>query len=118
MACPQTLVPTSRDVVNAPDAEELRSVIATALATDPIDDDALRRGVWTLVRAERDAGARPANVIVALTALVDAAPLEVAAERYARLRQVILSCVEAYFGHLAAGNIAATSTSEPQASNP
>ena len=90
-------------------------MIATALAVDPIDDDALRRGVWTFVRAERDAGVRPANVIVALTALVDAAPLRVAAERYARLRQVILSCVEAYFGHLAVGDGAATSTRQPQA---
>ena len=81
-------------------SEDLRSVISMALAADPIDEDTLRRSVWTFVRAERDAGARPGKVINVLTALVDAAPLETAPLRHARLRQVILSCVEAYFGHL------------------
>src|SRR5207244_1617799 len=37
------------------DAEELRSVIVTALAATPIDEEALRRGVWTFVGTERDA---------------------------------------------------------------
>jgi hypothetical protein len=90
----------SRTLAGVVDAEDLRSVIATALAAVPIDDDTLRRGVWTFVRAERDAGAQPGDVIVALTSLVEAAPIPAGPARLSRLRQAILWCVEAYFGHL------------------
>jgi hypothetical protein len=82
------------------DAEDLRSVISAALAATPIDEASLRRGVWTLVGMERDAGASPGYIIIALTDLVDMAPLTPASVKEARLRQVILWCVEAYFGHL------------------
>ena len=92
----------ARTLAGIADADDLRSVIATALATVPIDDDTLRRGVSTFVRGERDAGAQPGDVIIALTALVDAAPIPAGVPRRVRLRQAILWCVEAYFGHLGA----------------
>ena len=80
-------------------AQDLRAVIAAALATTPVDGESLRRGVWTYVRSERDMGTSPAAVIVALTELVDstAHPLSV---RQSTTRQVILWSVEAYFGYL------------------
>jgi hypothetical protein len=82
------------------DAEDLRSVISAALAATPIDEKALRRGVWTLVGMERDAGAAPGYIIIALTDLVDMATITPASVKQGCLRQVILWCVEAYFGHL------------------
>jgi hypothetical protein len=82
------------------DSADLRSVIAAALAAKPVDEDALRRGIWTLVGTERDAGASPGQVIMSLTDLVGQAGLAPVAEQQARLRRVILWCVEAYFGHL------------------
>ena len=82
------------------DAQDLRSVIAVALAATPVDDESLRRGVWTYVRAERDLGTSPASVIVALTQLVDASPIHVPFIRQSITRRVILWCVEAYFGYL------------------
>jgi hypothetical protein len=105
-------------VAGVADATDLRSVIASALAAVPIDQDTLRRGVWTFVRAERDAGAQPGEVIVALTALVDAAPIPAGPPRRARLRQAILWCVEAYFGHLGAMDAPSEAPSAPrEASN-
>ena len=100
MVRPDSFARAPRSVADFADAEDLRSMIATALAGDPIDEDALRHAVWTFVRAERDAGAQPGQVIIALTGLVDAARLGPPPVHHARLRQVILSCVEAYFGHL------------------
>jgi hypothetical protein len=82
------------------DAHDLRSVIAAALAATPVDEESLRRGVWTYVRSERDMGASPAAVIVALTALVDGSNVKPVSVRQSTTRQVILWCVEAYFGHL------------------
>ena len=93
-----TLAP--RSATQLADAEDLHAVISAALAATPIDDAALRRGVWTLVGMERDAGASPGYVIIGLTDLVDMAPLAPTSVKQARLRQVILWCVEAYFGHL------------------
>lgn len=90
---------TMRSALELADAADLRSVIAAALAAKPVDEDALRRGIWTLVGTERDAGASPGQVIMALTDLVGEAGLEPVSEQ-ARLRRVILWCVEAYFGHL------------------
>jgi hypothetical protein len=94
--------PTSRELSldEIEDARDLRAVIAAALATDHVDEESLRRGVWTYVRAERDAGTSPAFVIVALTELVDAATIQHASVRQFVTRQVILWCVEAYFGYL------------------
>lgn len=91
---------TMRSALELADAADLRSVIAAALAANPVDEDALRRGVWTLVGTERDAGASPGQVIMALTDLVGEAGLAPFSEQQARLRRVILWCVEAYFGHL------------------
>lgn len=79
---------------------DLRAVIAAALAATPLDEDSLRRGVWTYVRAEHHLGTPPGAVIVALTELVDASPTRAPQVQHAVMRQVILWCVEAYFGHL------------------
>lgn len=82
------------------DAQDLRSVIATALAATSVDQESLRQAVWTYVGAERNVGARPGAVIVALTELVEASPVAPRAVRDDLTRLVILWCVEAYFGHL------------------
>ena len=97
---PRSSSPIPRSAAVFADGEDLRSVISAALAADPIDDDALRRGVWTLVGGERDAGATPAEAITLLTRLVADAKLTPSSLEQARTRQVILWCVEAYFGHL------------------
>ena len=82
------------------DARDLRAVIAAALAMDPVDEESLRRGVWTYVRSERDHGTSPGFVIVSLTELVDASTIDIPSVRQSVTRQVILWCVEAYFGYL------------------
>ena len=89
----------TRTVAQFNDATDFRAVIADALTRAPVDDRALRDGVWTYVRAEREVGVAPGLVILALTQIVEEAKLqpETALER---TRQVILWCVEAYFGHL------------------
>lgn len=90
---PRELTPDEID-----DAQDLRSVIVTALSVTPVDQESLRHAVWTYVRAERDVGARPGTVIGTLTDIVEASSV---APRSARdERRVILWCVEAYFGHL------------------
>jgi len=89
-----------RTDVELADAQDLRSVIAAALATTPVDQESLRRGVWTYVGAERHAGAPAGRVIVTLTELVEEAGLEPASIRQSVMRRVILWCVEAYFGRL------------------
>jgi hypothetical protein len=91
---------TQRTDVELADERDLRSVIAAALATTPVDQESLRRGVWTYVGAERNAGAPAGHVIVTLTELVEEAMLEPASVREPLTRRVILWCVEAYFGHL------------------
>ena len=91
------------------DAQDLRAMIAAALAATPIDDESLRRGVWTYVRSERDMGTSPAAVIVVLTALVDSSPAQPRV-RQSTARQVILWCVEAYFGYLGGEVIGADAT--------
>ena len=82
------------------DAQDLRSVIATALAATPVDDQVLRRGVWTYVCAERDVGTRPGHVIIALTEMVESSTVAPRSMRDDLMRRVILWCVEAYFSHL------------------
>jgi len=82
------------------DAHDLRAVIAAALAASPPDQESLRRGVWTYVRSERDMGTPPAAVIVALTSLVDLSTVGPPAVRQSITRQIILWCVESYFGYL------------------
>ena len=82
------------------DAQDLRSVIAAALAATSVNQESLRQAVWTFVGAERDVGTRPGTVIVTLTEIVEASPVAPRAARDELTRLVILWCVEAYFGHL------------------
>ena len=82
------------------DAQDLRSVIAAALATTPVNQESLRHAVWTYVVAERDVGARPGTVVVSLTEMVEASPVAPRSVRDELTRRVILWCVEAYFGRL------------------
>ena len=89
--------------VELSDVEDLRSAIATALAASPVYEQSLRRGVWTYVGAERDAGTPPGQVIMELTELVDAARIVPTSVALALTRRVILWCVEAYFGQLGGG---------------
>lgn len=92
--------PVKRTVDDLIDAADLRASISEALNATPINDEALRRAVWTFVGTERNAGETPGHVIVALTELMTAAQITSIAERQAATRRVILWCVEAYFGHL------------------
>jgi hypothetical protein len=82
------------------DAQDLRSVIAKALAATRVDEESLRQAVWTYVDGERDVGARPGGVIGTLTTMVEASPVAPRSARDDLTRRVILWCVEAYFGHL------------------
>jgi hypothetical protein len=90
----------ARNFSELADARDLRAVISAALKKYRVDEEVLRRGVWTFVGAERHAGTSPGHVIMALTELVEAANIAPIAAHQARMRQVILWCVEAYFGHL------------------
>lgn len=91
---------TARTVEEIADVVDLRAVIHAALAENPIDDTMLRRGVWTYVGVERNAGTSPGHVIMALNDLIDEAAVSPFSVRQALTRRVILWCVEAYFGHL------------------
>lgn len=93
-------IPFSRTPDELIDAADLRAAISEALNASPIDDEALRRAVWTFVGTERHAGTTPGHVIIALTELMTQAQITSIAERQAATRRVILWCVEAYFGHL------------------
>lgn len=110
---PRELTPDEID-----DAQDLRSVIVTALSLTPVDWESLRHGVWTWVRAERDVGARPGTVIEALTEMVDASPVAPGSARDDVTRQVILWCVEAYFGHLGGKGIGRESAPAHRATLP
>ena len=90
----------NRTLEELADAHDLRAVLTGALTSDHLDAESLRRGVWTYVGAERHAGTSPGHVIMALTNIVEAARITPIAKRQALMRQVILWCVEAYFGHL------------------
>lgn len=89
-----------RSVEDLADAKELRSAIAAALATTPIDDHALRCAVWSFVGAERRADIPSALVITRLTGLIDNANITPISVRHALTRRMILWGVEEYFGHL------------------
>lgn len=92
--------PVARSFAERADARDLRAVISESLKATHIDEQALRRGVWTYVGAERHDGTSPGHVIMALTELVAAADITPMPARQALMRRVILWCVEAYFGHL------------------
>ena len=53
------VIPSPRTVEEIADLDDLRAVIRGALATRPVDDTVLRRGVWTYVGVEREAGTSP-----------------------------------------------------------
>lgn len=90
----------TRTVAQLQSARDLRAVIVAALTASPLDEQALRDGVWTYVRGEREVGVAPGVVILALTEMVEAAKLVPKDIALQRTREVILWCVEAYFGHL------------------
>ena len=102
----------TRTVAQFNNAVDFRAVIVDALTSVPVDERALRDGVWTYVRAERDVGVAPGMVILALTGMVEAAKLEPREAALARTRQVILWCVEAYFGHLGGDALGSASGGE------
>jgi len=93
-------IPATRTIDQLVDAADLRAAISEAINATPIDDEALRRAVWTFVGTERHAGTNPGDVLIALTELMTQAQLVSLGERQAATRRVILWCVEAYFGHL------------------
>lgn len=97
MIGPRANAPVGRGTA---DAQDLRSVIVAALAAKPVDEHSLRRGVWTWVGAEHDAGTPPGRVIMELDELVEGASIVAMTSKQALKRKVILWCVEAYFGHL------------------
>ena len=92
---PTPVVPRTADQLI--DGADLRAAIAAALDAVPIDDETLRRAVWTFVDTERHAGTTPGEVIIALKDLMTHAQVAALTERSAA---VILWCVEAYYGHL------------------
>jgi len=89
-----------RSVEDLADAKELRTVISMVLARSPIDESALRCAVWSFVGTERRAGVPPALVITRLTGLIDEAGIVPTVSRLSLTRDVILWCVEEYFGCL------------------
>lgn len=89
-----------RSVEDLAEAKDLRSAISAALTDDPIDEQTLRRAVWSFVGTERHAGIPPAEIITRLTGLIDDANVAPISVRRALTRQVILWCVEEYFGQL------------------
>jgi hypothetical protein len=82
------------------DARQLRAQISSALEETPIDEHKLRCAVWTFVGPERRAGVPPAVVITRLAGLIDASRAVPVLARADLTRQVILWCVESYFGYL------------------
>ena len=88
----------TRTLAQHHDAGDLRAAIVDALAATPIDQQTVRNAVWTYVRGEREVGVAPGVVILALTDMVDRAKIVPDAARDVRTREVILWCVEAYFG--------------------
>src|SRR5438309_1793093 len=97
---PQAPASSTRTPSELREAQDFESVIAAALAAEPMDESMLRRGVWTYVGEERLAGTSPGRVILALTELIEASKTTSKMEQAAVMRRVILWCVEAYFGHL------------------
>lgn len=96
-----------RSVEDLADAKELRSAIAAVLGNSPVDEQALRRAVWSFVGAERRAGVPPAQVITRLTGLIAAANVVPISACVGLTQRVILWCVEAYFGRLGGDAMAA-----------
>ena len=79
--------------------DDYRSVIVSALHARPFDEESVHDCVCTYVRAERDRGRSPGEVIVALTELVEQKGITTPTTRHALTRRVIPWCVDAYFGN-------------------
>jgi hypothetical protein len=106
----------TRTLAQHRDARDLRAAVVEALTAAPIDEQALRDGVWTYVRGEREVGVAPGVVILALTDMVERARIVPDVARIAWTREVILWCVEAYFGQL--GGVAVGSDRETSVDAP
>lgn len=100
MARHQQYPPLPRTIASITDARDLRATITELLTNEPLDACLLRQAVWTYVGTERDAGVSPGRVILSLTDLIERAPVTPVELRQSLTRDVILWCVEAYFGHL------------------
>ena len=91
---------SERSASELEEAADLRAAIRDSLLRLPANNQGLRNNVWNYVRSERDAGATPAEVIRELTDLVASVGVPSSPRRRALERDVILWCVEAYFGQL------------------
>jgi hypothetical protein len=74
-------------------------VLGAALAVQPVDLAALRRGVQSYVCRERDAGVSPMYAISVLRRVIEDAKLTPAEYSQVVVRHVVVWCVEAYFSH-------------------
>jgi len=92
-----------RSAEDLADAKELRAAISAALVETPIDEDTLRRAVWTFVGTERRADVPPALVITRLANVIEEAKISPPSARLGLMRRAILWCVEEYFGRLGGG---------------
>jgi len=90
----------TRTLAQLEDRLDLASVVSEALAAHPVDETMLRRGVWTYVGEERQAGTSPGRVFLTLTELIERSPRTSVMEQRAVMQRVILWSVEAYFGRL------------------
>ena len=90
----------TRTLAQAEDTQDLESVIIEALSAKPAKLAELRQGVWTYVVAERHRGTPAGRVLSVLTSMIETYCTTPKAERDVVERQVILWCVEAYFGRL------------------
>ena len=97
---PSRDVAARRDFVEIAESDDLRSAIASALDASPVDEEMLRRAVWSYVGAERHAGTSAGRVIMTLVDVIETAAIAPLIERQALTRRVILWGVEAFFGHL------------------
>jgi hypothetical protein len=103
----------TRTLAQHHDARDLRSAIVEALAAEPVDEQTLRDAVWTYVRGEREVGVAPGVVVLALTDMVERAKIVADDARALRTREVILWCVEAYFGQLGGAAVGRSSDVAP-----
>lgn len=90
----------TRTLAQHHDAQDFSALILAALSATPVDEQALRDGVWTYVRGERAIGVAPDLVIAALAGMVGEAGIVPHSARLARTHEVTQWCVEAYYGQL------------------
>ena len=88
-----------RTLEEVAEAEDLRLVISAALRATPVDEQALRRGVWTYVSSELSVGTFHDAVLRRLST-IGAASIAPGPAREVLTRRVLQWSVEAYFGHL------------------